>query len=391
MVAALLLLRFFDELAAFLPAGTLESFRDDLDLSYAQAGTVLAAIGPGALAGNAAAIAADFTSRRVIVVAGALAYAASMFTFALGDSFLAMLAGGFALGAASTAMVDAGEVALTDVADGDRLRVLLARGNLLAYVGDFLGPAILIGVSAVGWSWRSAFAVAGGLLVAYAIVLAAHPLPRAARDEEGPSARAHVAAVLRDPLVWVLGGLSVLISPLDETVVGFGIAYLEEDSGLAASVATMAAVAATTGGILALLLPSRLARFDDDQLLVACGTTAAASVALFVVLPGASALVAMLGVGAATALAWVVMQHRILTARPGAAGTTKAVVSTIDAIALAAPVAIGSAVDAWGLRRGMLLFVAMPIAFALLAVVGIHLSRARPLYREGDAGGQNPH
>jgi len=64
MVAALLLLRFFDELAAFLPAGTLESFRDDLDLTYAQAGAVLAAVGPGALVGNLAAVAADFVSRR---------------------------------------------------------------------------------------------------------------------------------------------------------------------------------------------------------------------------------------------------------------------------------------------------------------------------------------
>lgn len=391
MVAALLLLRFFDELAAFLPAGTLESFRDDLDLTYTQAGAVLAAIGPGALAGNGAAIAADFTSRRVIVVAGALAYAASMFTFAVGDSFAILLVGGFVLGAASTAMVDAGEVALTDVADGDRLRVLLARGNLLAYIGDFLGPAILIGVGAIGWSWRAAFAVAGALLVAYALQLASHPLPRAARDDDGPTARDHVAAVLRDPMVWVLGGLSVLINPLDETIVGFGIAYLEEERGLGASLATLAAVVATTGGILALLLPSRLARFDDDHLLVASGAVAAGSVAAFLVLPGVVALVPMLGIGAASALAWVVMQHRILTARPGAAGTTKAVVSTIDSVALVAPVAIGAAIDAWGLRRGLVVFVALPIAFSLLAMVGIHLSRARPLYRDVDAGGPNPH
>jgi predicted MFS family arabinose efflux permease len=389
MVATLLLVRFFDELAAFLPAGALESFRDDLDLTYAEAGAVLTAIGPGALAGNLAAIAADFTSRRLIVVGGALAYSASMLLFAVGDAFVSLLAAGFVVGAASTAMVDAGEIALTDVG-GDRLRRLLARGNLLAYAGDVVGPLLLIGVAAAGMSWRAAFAIAGSLLAAYALVLAVQPIPRAARGDDDPSPRGHVAAVLRDRRVWVLGALSVLINPLDETIVGFGIAFLEEERGLTAAVATSAALLATAGGVLGLLLAPRLERHDDDHLLVAFGILGAVGVAGFSALPGLVALAPMLLIGASAALTWVVMQHRILTVRPGAAGTTKAVVSTIDSVALAAPIAIGAVADRWGLGTGIAACTILPVAFALVASYGIHLSRAARPYRDADAGGAEP-
>ena len=43
LVAVLLSLRMFDEIAWFFPAGTYAAFRHDLGLSYAQASAVLAA------------------------------------------------------------------------------------------------------------------------------------------------------------------------------------------------------------------------------------------------------------------------------------------------------------------------------------------------------------
>jgi predicted MFS family arabinose efflux permease len=386
MVAALVIVRGFDELAAFLPAGTLESFRDDLDLSYAQAGAVLTAIAPGALVGNLAAIAADFVDRRLIVVGGAFGYAASMLTFALGQSFVALLVGGFVLGAASTAMVDAAEVALADVA-GSRLRVLLARGNLAAYVGDLLGPALLIGVTAAGMSWRAAFVCVAVVLALYGIALARHPLPPAAGDDAPARASGHVAQVLRDPRVWLLGVLSVLMNPLDETVVAFGIAFLEDERGLSSAVATSVALVMTVGGLVAIAFVSRLEGRDDDRILAVAGAAMAASVLLFVVVPGPLALVPMAMTGAAVAIAWVVMQHRILTVRPGAAGTTKALVSTVDAAGLAMPIAIGAVADRWGIATAMTSFVALASGFALLAWWGIHLSRGQLPYRRADAGG----
>jgi len=388
MVAALLLVRFFDEMASFVPTGTLESFRDDLDLSYAQAGAVLTAIAPGGFVGNAASVAADFTSRRLIVVLGALGYAAAMATFALADSFVVLLVAGFAVGVASTAMVDVSEVALADVA-GDRLRTLLARGNLLSYVGDLLGPLILFAVVALGFSWRGAFAVAAALLVAYAAVLAMHPLPPATPEPEAPRAMGTIAQVLRDPRVWVVAALSILLNPLDETVFAFVIAFLQEDRGLSVSTAGLAVVAADVGGIAALALTPRLEGRPDDHLLVVAGVALAAALGAFLVLPGPLAILPLALVGAGVAVTWTVLQHRELTLRPGQAGTTGAVISTISSVEYLAPVAVGALVDRFGLRAGIATFVALPLAFAALAYAGIHLSRARLPYRDGDAGG--PH
>lgn len=389
MVATLLFVRFFDELASFMPTGTLESFRDDLDLSYAQAGAVLTAIAPGALVGNTASIAADFASRRLLIVLGALGYAGSMLTFALAESFLVLLVAGFLVGVASTAMVDVSEVALADVA-GARLRVLLARGNLLSYVGDLLGPVILFAVVASGFSWRLAFAIVAAILVAYAVLLAAHPLPRATPARDAPRPMGTIAQVLRDPRVWVLALLTILLNPLDETVFAFGIAFLEEERGLTASFAALSVAVANVGGIAALLLAPKLEGHDDDHVLVACGAGLAVSTAAFVLLPGWLAVPPLLGVGAGVALAWTVLQHRELTLRPGQAGTTGAAISTLSSLEYVAPVAIGALVDRAGLEVGMAVFVALPVGFAALAYLGIHLSRAPLPYRHGHGGGPDP-
>jgi predicted MFS family arabinose efflux permease len=185
-VAAVLLVRLADEAAFFLPSAALESFRADLGLTYAQAGTVLALVAPGALFGTVFAVAADRGSRRAIASGGTFAFAACMAAFASGASFAVLAVAAFAMGAASTAMVDAAEVALVDLA-GDDLRPALARANLLATIGDVLGPALVAAVALVGLSWRAAFWVAAVALAAYGVVLAAADLPGPTRgaDEDG--------------------------------------------------------------------------------------------------------------------------------------------------------------------------------------------------------------
>jgi len=175
-LAALLLVRLADESAIFLLFGALESFRADLGLSYAQAGLVLASIGPGALVGGVFSAAADRYSRRVIVAGGAFGLALSLVMFALGASFAVLVSGGFVMGMASTAMVDGAEVALVDMA-GDDLRRYLARSNLLATVGDLLGPALVAATVALGLSWRVAFGAGAVLMALYGLALAGSPLP----------------------------------------------------------------------------------------------------------------------------------------------------------------------------------------------------------------------
>ena len=355
-LAAVLLVRLADEAAVFLPFGTLESFRADLGLTYAQAGTVLAAIAPGAVAGGVFVAGADRFSRRVIAGGGALGFALSLAMFALGASFAMLALAGFVMGMASTAMVDGAEVALVDMA-GDDLRRYLARSNLLATVGDVLGPALIAAAAVAGLSWRAAFGAGAVLMGIYALALAGVQLPPPARGEEaddsahGSKRDAGLAAVLRDPAVWVMGLIGLLMVPFDEPLVGFTIALLENDRGASAAAATLVAFVGICGGVLAFaVLARRFEGVPDDRLLlgsVAAMTAGAVAIAAAPVLP----LVAVAGLVTSVGLnlAWLAVQHRSLTLRPGQVGTTKAVLGTIESTGFWIPVAVGVMADRVGL------------------------------------------
>jgi hypothetical protein len=151
-------------------------------------------------------------------------------------------------------------VALVDLA-GDDLRRFLARSNLLATVGDLLGPALLAGAIVLGLSWRAAFGVGAVLMTVYALALSGAPLPAPARVAEGDDGdserRPGLVAVLRDPAVWVMGVIGLLMVPFDEPLVGFTVALLEQDRGASAAVATVVAFAGITGGVLAFTVLAR--------------------------------------------------------------------------------------------------------------------------------------
>jgi FSR family fosmidomycin resistance protein-like MFS transporter len=376
-LAAVLLVRLADEAAVFLPFGTLESFRADLGLTYAQAGAVLAAIAPGALVGGVFAAAADRYSRRVIATGGAFGFALSLAIFAVGHSFVALLLGGLTMGMASTAMVDAVDVALVDIA-GDDLRRVLARTNLAATVGDLLGPGLVAGAAVVGLSWRVAFGAGAALMTLYGFGLAATPLPPPARgpdpagdgdDDDGPR-WPRLGAVLRDPAVWALGLIGLLMLPFDEPLVGFTIALLEQDRGASAAAATVVAFVGIAGGVLAFtVLARRLEEVDDGRLLVGAVLAmagGATTIAVVPVLPvvAVAALLASVGL----ILAWLATQHRSLTLRPGQVGTTTAVLGMIESTGMWIPLAIGAVADHAGLTSAVGCFGGLGLLMLAVAV-----------------------
>ena len=352
-LAAVLLARLADESAIFIPFGTLESFRADLGLTYGQAGAVLAAIAPGALVGGVFAAAADRYSRRVIAAGGAFGFAVALAMFALGGSFPVLAAGAFLMGMASTAMVDGAEVALVDLAGEDGLRRYLARSNLLATVGDLLGPALVASAVVLGLSWRAGFAVAAVLMGLYGLMLAGAPLPPPAPHvggedgEKGPG----LVSVLRDPAVWVMGLIGLLMVPFDEPLVGFTIALLEQERGASTAVATAVAFVGICGGVLAFtVLAKRVEHVSDHRLLLGSVSAMAAATVVIAVVP-VLAVVAVAGLVAAIglSLAWLAMQHRSLRLRPGQVGTTNAVLGAIESTGSWLPVAIGVLADRAGL------------------------------------------
>jgi MFS family permease len=261
------------------------------------------------------------------------------------------------MGMASTAMVDAAEVALVDMA-GDDLRQYLARSNLLATLGALLGPALIAGVAFAGLSWRVAFALGAVLMALYGVMLAASPLPGpggAADRHEDDEGRPRFLDVLKDPAVWALAVIGLLMAPFDEPLVGFTIALLEHDRGASAAVATGVAFVGVSGGVLAFtVLARRFERVPDDRLLlgsVAAMALGAVTIALVPVL--AVAAVASLVSAVGLSLAWLATQHRSLTLRPGQVGTTQAVMGAIGSAGLALPVAIGFLADRAGLTAAV--------------------------------------
>jgi predicted MFS family arabinose efflux permease len=362
--------RLFDEAAWFLPSGALESFRADLGLTYTQAGTVLAVVAPGALVGGVFSAAADRHSRRIIAAGGAFGFAASLAVFALGGSFWVLALASFAMGAAATAMVEAAEVAFVDLAGND-LRRYLARSNLLATVGDLLGPALLGGVAVAGLSWRVAFAVASALLALYGLALAAAPLPPPAPsdDDEGNTARRALVAVLRDPAVWVVGFMGLLLGIFDEPLYGFTIALLDQERGASASVAILVAAVGVGGGVLSYTVLARRLEPVADHWLLAGSAAAIAVGALVVALVPSLVVVALatLVISVGLNVAWLGLQHRSLTLRPGQVGTTSAVLAAIEICGFWIPSAIGAVADRAGLVPAVGAFAVLGAVLATLA------------------------
>ena len=184
MVASLVAVRLFDEWFSFLPAGSLEPLRIDLDLTYEQLSVLLVLMTVGGLAGGVCAVAADRVSRRAQSSLGALGYAVSMACWGLGDRFWILAAGSFLLGVSSDALLSACEVALVDLAGDHDLVTVLAPGTIAAEVGDLLGPLLLALTAAIGWGYRAPFLVGAVVLLVYAVVLALQP-PAATDGDRG--------------------------------------------------------------------------------------------------------------------------------------------------------------------------------------------------------------
>ena len=383
----MLVVRLADEAAYFLPSAALESFRTDLGLTYAQAGTVLALVAPGALAGTVFAVAADRGSRRAIASGGTFAFAACLAAFASGASFAVLATAAFVMGAASTAMVDAAEVALVDLA-GDDLRPALARANLLGTIGDVLGPALVAAVAGVGLSWRATFWVGAVGLAIYGAVLAGADLPgpsRAVADgDDRPSSLRVLVAVGRDGRVWLVGLMSLLMGPFDEALLGFTIALLQRERGASMAVATLVALIGVSGGLLTFtVLARRVQDVAEARLLVVSGLTMTLGALMIAFLStpafvAAGAFVTDVGLN----LGWLALQHRTLTLRPGEVGSTKAVVSAIEFGGAAVPIAVGAVADRTDLVTAVGLYAVLGLVFTALAVAG---ARERALPASADA------
>jgi MFS family permease len=361
LVLALLSAKLVDEFAGFLPNGAFESFRADLGLTYTQASAVLVAAAPGAIVGNVFAVLADFRSRRVIAAGGALCFAASLAVFGIAHSFVGLLLASFVLGCASSAMCDATEVALVDLA-GDAPASQLSRSSLFGAAGDLLGPALLIGIAAAGLSWRLAFTIGAATVALYGVWLASCRFPPPPPRTENDSVRAAMAPILRDRRVWYFGILAMLLGPLDEDALAFMISYLENDVHVSTAIATSIASASIVGALFGFLTTSRPGYRPPDRtmlnesIVIAISLVAAVAFRAVVII-----VVAEFVFGYAVARYWIALKTRIVGLYPQRVGSVNAVVSTIEYSGFLLPILAGRLADEFGIRAG----------FGFSALVGV--------------------
>jgi hypothetical protein len=74
--------------------------------------------------------------------------------------------------------------------------------------------------------------------------------------------------------------------------------------------------------------------------------------------------------GASGAVFYSVLQATYLSLRPGQAGTSQAVVSTIGLLGIGYPALVGAVADGYGLMAGLALYAVVPVGMVLLLVLG---------------------
>ncbi len=372
LVVSLLMVRLVDELVAFFSFGALEPIRRDLTLTYGRASLLLVLYPVVGVLGSVGGVASDHVSRRLLASLGALGYGVGFLIMAVGPGFASLVVGITVAGVAGTVMIDAAEVALSDLAaDEDELRALLGQQNVLSAFGSIGGPLILSATLALGLGWRVGFAVAGVLLCAYAGFLASQPIPEPTGGPDGadgPTLRQGVWDVARDRRVWLIGLVLLLLTPFDEPFLGFAIAYFDEVRGHSPAVATLLGGAATLGGLIGAAGAGRFGRRCGARTSMAGAGVVAVGVVLVTVAPYAVAQAAGAAtVGGGLYLVWVDIQARTLTLRPGQAGTTASVVDVISQPGAVLPLAIGHLADRAGLAAAMAAFVALAALLVLAA------------------------
>jgi hypothetical protein len=215
--------------------------------------------------------------------------------------------------------------------------------------------------------WIAALAFAG-----YAIWLASLPLP-APRDPGREHVRGRVVALLRDPRVWVMGALVACISPLDEAL---GAAFVLRLAAGAAGDQPVVLVAAVgvVGDLAGLAVAARvIARLGRPRAIAVGMGLVGAAVGVATVGPAITTFVASAVTGVGIAFAWTAFQGVLLRLRPGAEGTTGAVIGAIELPALLLPVLAGIVADSAGPQAALAVYAALALAGAAIAFAGIRL------------------
>jgi MFS transporter, FSR family, fosmidomycin resistance protein len=340
LILAALTVRLIDEWWSFLPAGVMENLRNDLGISYAQAGSLIAfAVLSGLIGGPLGAI-ADRADRRATAVAGGATQTLGMMLFAAGTQFVVLAVGVILLGAASDLVIRPLEAALAESMSEADLENAIGRQHFLSFIGDFLGPLTLGGAAALGIGWRPVFWATAAALGLYTCFLFTVRFPPRLGDSEESKEPMAIREVIKQRSVWRLVLLDILLFPLDEPIAAFAIAAIAIDQAV---LAQGVGVGYVVGGLVSSALVDRTGlsgfarRWGAATLVIGAASITAAVASLeqgwlsSSIVAGVLAAIGMCVVGLGMGFVWGDLHHQQLTVIPGRSATVASIVGTCSA------------------------------------------------------------
>ncbi|HEX6350577.1 MAG TPA: MFS transporter [Candidatus Dormibacteraeota bacterium] len=373
MSRALILVLFFaiealDEFVFGAREAAWPLIRHDLGLTYAEIGLVLGV--PGVLAALVEPglfLFGDAGRRRLIVVAGGLAFALAIAVTAMAPGFAWLLLAMVVMYPASGAFVALSQASLMDL-DVERHEVNMARWTLAGSVGAVFGPLAL--TLAIAWSfgWRGVFGLCAAATLP--LVLAA----RAAGQGEAAhstfsAALAGALAALRRREVWRWLLALEATDLMGDVLAGFLALYFVDVARVSPVAAGGALVVWTVAGLAGdALLLLILRRLDGARWLRWSGWLVLAAYPALLLVPNPLLKLALLAtIGLLRAGWYSIPQARLYSELPGAAGTAAALTSLAGAAGYLAPLGLGLLAERVGLQPALWALVAAPLALLALA------------------------
>jgi FSR family fosmidomycin resistance protein-like MFS transporter len=342
--------------------------RDDLGLSYAEVGVVLAVPGfVGSALDPLVGAAADTARRRTLLLFGGFAFALSAALASASVGFwtllLALLIGNPATGA----FVSLAQATLMDLAPERRERSM-AWWTLAGSFGYVGGPVVLTVALRFGMGWRGA--LAGLAMVAVGLTLAARRFPYASH-EDGNSLRRSVLMALRalrrrEVLRWL--ALLEAADLLLDVLFYFLALYLVDVAGWSAVEAAFGVAVWTGAGLVgdALLIPV-LHFVPGPVYLRASALGAVACYPLFLVVSGhGPKLVMLAALGLLNSGWYAIPKAGLYGALPGQSGAAIALGGLTGLVGAAVPLGIGVAAEITGLGATMWALLAAPVILLAL-------------------------
>lgn len=374
-----------DELYSGVPSVAAEDIRSSLGVSYEGALLTLWFV-PGLAAlliEPVLFILADRHPRRWFVSGGlcAMGVAGLVAAWAPSAGWLSVAVALAWVG--SGAGVTLSEATLAD-AHPERRAQVLARWALLGEIGDLGAPALIAGMAFLGFGWREAFTVVGGLVLGWSVLLLFARYPEESEEEEDEDEEepllSGVRAAFGNRALFGWLGATALCEFMDELLVVFAALRMRGPLGFGVEENAWVIGAGVVGAIVGAAAAERVLRSVSSMkvLLLASAGGALCFVGWLVSEEVALSTVTFFGVGLFVAPMYPIANAEAYAALPNRSGLVNAARHVFTPLTLALPWALGALADEVGLVWAMSAMLIQPIGLGLLAAARLRTPASEP-------------